>query len=514
MNQIGFIIVVIIAVFVLAGCGILVFRRQQEGARLEPEGVAWLSLMVAEYRVLRCRCPCQPAVPAAGVAVEPGNNVGGVPIPADADLTCLFSICDEIAARLNPDSHNSSSRLKTRDLSDFELTLQAIQARCAPEDLRRKLPSLRQRYLDAVGDSVYAAYVASSPPNVGTASDAEILADCNQLLSELVRSTYAVSGLESLKTELTMTLLGATLIICILAIATCYWFISYGGSTLAQIPDLLATARLAKTLCVALGFGALGGAVSVLRRMKGAASDEPSLTSISQLRSGRWDVYLAPISGAIFAALLFWITESGLVSGTVFPQYLSIAGQPKNPDGTPQPKQPGSQPLPNSSEKTGSNQDDVWLSTATIGSLGPKHLADFGKLVVWSFAAGFVERVVPNVINRLVDNVQNAAPKPVAPALPPPVTLASIAIAPTSIPCNTKAVGTVTLMGNAPADITVNLTSEPGLTVPLSVTVPAGKSTAQFGVTAGDAAVSNITITATAGITRKTAVVQVVAQGA
>jgi WD40 repeat protein len=94
-----------------------------------------------------------------------------------------------------------------------------------------------------------------------------------------------------------------------------------------------------------------------------------------------------------------------------------------------------------------------------------------------------------------------------APLTIAPMSLASVKVTPSSVKGGQLPIGTVTLTGIAPAGgIVVNLSSSsPYATVPLSVTVAAGKSSATFGMST-KAVKSNtqVTITATAGTTRKT----------
>ena len=95
--------------------------------------------------------------------------------------------------------------------------------------------------------------------------------------------------------------------------------------------------------------------------------------------NGKFTLYLAPISGAIFALFLYFAFLGELLAGGVFPK---IFVRPSR------------------------GRKDV-MSVPTSGALlWDKELA---KLLIWSFIAGFAERFVPDTIGRLVDRGREAA---------------------------------------------------------------------------------------------------------
>jgi hypothetical protein len=93
---------------------------------------------------------------------------------------------------------------------------------------------------------------------------------------------------------------------------------------------------------------------------------DPILT-IFELQSGQFSLYLAPLTGAMFALVIFLTFLGQLVSGTVFPE---IKGD-------------------------------------LTAALHP-YSANYGKLLVWSFIVGFAERFVPDTLNSLMARGQKA----------------------------------------------------------------------------------------------------------
>lgn len=121
--------------------------------------------------------------------------------------------------------------------------------------------------------------------------------------------------------------------------------------------------------CMVFAAGATGGLLSLQRRLQSLPSYGESLSDLVEL-SGRMTVRFTPIIGGVFAIVLFLVFASGLASGALFPT------------------------LP---PKT--NVSDF---TAFIEHLQPENTLDWGKLLVWSFIAGFAERFVPDTLDRLI----------------------------------------------------------------------------------------------------------------
>ena len=115
---------------------------------------------------------------------------------------------------------------------------------------------------------------------------------------------------------------------------------------------------LAIASCAAL-FGALGVMVSLTLRRK---VDE----RIFGLRTSKI-LLLVYGSGAIFAILMLALFIGGFVQGNLFPSF---------------------------------SNNTTWLTLNF-------RVSDWGKLVIWSFVAGFSERIMPNLFDRLVEHFQS-----------------------------------------------------------------------------------------------------------
>lgn len=116
-------------------------------------------------------------------------------------------------------------------------------------------------------------------------------------------------------------------------------------------------------------FGIIGGFVSIQQRVKNVSDEE------LKLLCGSWfQILLVPIFGGIFALVLYTIFIGGIITGAMFPEFQ----------------------LPLTPE----NGVDAAFFRQLLTETYPKSGEDLGKFIFWSFAAGFSERLVPQIITK------------------------------------------------------------------------------------------------------------------
>ena len=126
---------------------------------------------------------------------------------------------------------------------------------------------------------------------------------------------------------------------------------------------------------LAIFAGSIGGFISTMQRIQKVPTNGNPVSNIYALDRGWISVYLAPVSGAIFAVLLLLIFIAGLIgNGAMTPVYDS--------------------PLATSTQP-------VDVSSFILNST-PHDGVDFAKVLIWCFIAGFAERFVPDTIDRIV----------------------------------------------------------------------------------------------------------------
>jgi hypothetical protein len=330
------------------------------------------------------------------------------------------------------------------DIYTFDLALVNIRP---PQSLIRKAYDARARYRNIAGQKEYDEYLASKPPDLSQVpfqAEQELRADIKYLLSKFYLYYSILPVREGLRDQMTMraVLITSGVVIVIgLAIAENVAG-SFGKGLLAAINPY--SVVLVTVLTVALA-GIIGGCVSMLQRIQSAPGEGDALFNMAALTNGRWGIILSPLYGGIFASLLFVLFAAGVLQGSVFPKINTPIGPSAqaspppgpNPSATPTPTPipptatrganrsagaapanvPGTQgpstgaASPTQTPTPTPTPTPAGLAPIEIGILqikdflrdtGPRDGLSYSLLIIWSFLAGFLERLVPDTLNRLV----------------------------------------------------------------------------------------------------------------
>lgn len=146
-------------------------------------------------------------------------------------------------------------------------------------------------------------------------------------------------------------------------------------------PQFLRTARQTVVTgfsvpALVMGSGAIGGFVSLQRRLKNL-----TVADLELLSSSRVYIWLAPLVGGVLALLLYILFLSGLIRGDLFPAF--------------------------EADNDLKNIKGILSLPAQYASNG---YADYAKLLFWSFVAGFSENFVTNIIGRFEGDAVNTVP--------------------------------------------------------------------------------------------------------
>lgn len=247
-------------------------------------------------------------------------------------------------------------------------------------DLRATTVRWRERYRDVVGDTRFAFYMQSGPPDPKTAQPTDLRADIRALAARIHYLLATVAARETMRNRLSL-LLGVVMI----AVA----FIAFGTAVVWQhgLPSLDVDCLLGKHGCkllqpsqfVAIA-GLFGGFVSVQQRLQSGGYVDPFFKRIEMSSGWASVVLIAPLMGSIFAIVLFEIFMSGAISGEAFPHFV--------PD----------------------HLSDSTFRGFMEGGM-PSSAQEWAKLGVWGFVAGFAERLVPDTLTRL-SNIRNFVAEP------------------------------------------------------------------------------------------------------
>ena len=277
------------------------------------------------------------------------------------------------------------------DIYSFDLTL--VQARPL-ENLIRKAYDARAKYRSIAGQKEYDEYVASKPPNLpeihidpnADPPQPEVIieralrADLEYLLSKVYLYYAILPVRERLRDWLThravLITLGAVVVIGILIFLNVLLNLivteEFRSAVLAPVKpeDRYAVSHmlvvvitvfsemsvvLVTVFTVALA-GIVGGCVSMLQRIQSAPSEGDALFNLAALTNGWKGIFLSPLYGGIFAALLFVLFAAGLLEGSAFPKIntprrtygpaVSVSLPAPSPSPSPSPAQ---SPSPNAS---------------------------------------------------------------------------------------------------------------------------------------------------------------------
>ncbi len=277
----------------------------------------------------------------------------------------------------------NNEKLNRSNLLELEQTLLSLQP---AGTLLQRAPILRLSYRDVVGERQYSVYkpVDVSSPSLSDDSVKRILLpDLKNLVSGIHWRYILLPFLDEVQTSLARRVLWgilvSTLIWAFVLLAVCQW------SSPKPFLAMLATVGYA---------GVVGGFISALRRVQSVPAGIDSLLTIQALKNAKFYLWLSPLLGAVFAIVLLLIFLGGLVGGTVFPEFSPLKSAPIGPPG----------------------KIADWYFWA---NLYPTGSPDYAKLFLWSFIAGFAERLVPDILDRLIERGQNAVAASSAAGGPP-----------------------------------------------------------------------------------------------
>jgi hypothetical protein len=284
------------------------------------------------------------------------------------EFKSLKDICaDQKAKVLAQELVDRAENGDTMTWGDAYMLDTAIAQMLPKEYLHQRAWCLEVKYKDAVGNAdAYDEFMKRESAHLVNEGDDHLRARVHNLIRELYRLYTVISCRGDMREALSgsaLTILAYVFGVMAIVLVSDYFFRSI------HYVDVWITVFAA---------GATGGLISLQRKLQSLPSYGESLSDLVEL-SGRMTGRFTPIIGGVFAIVLFLIFASGLASGTLFPAF---------------------QPNENVSDfKT------------FIEHLQPANSLDWGKLLVWSFIAGFAERFVPDTLDRLITRSEQSKNK-------------------------------------------------------------------------------------------------------
>ena len=368
-------------------------------------------------------------------------------------------------------SKRENVTLSWNDVYLFELNL----AKFLPVDrLRSRIVTLRYDYRSIAGQKEFDDYMASKPRELLTPPDPTHPPDQNVDFDNLLREDlkdllgriylqYAILPVREARLKHNTWIAAGLCAIFLVGLLVFVAFF-YARESSGRIASL--------SIFVVVVAGAMGGFVSALQRIQSSSRDGDSIYNLSLLFNGSYAVFVAPITGAIFALLLFMMFTGKILEGRFFPVMYTPPPQTEQATAPPSTtlnsfQSPSISPSPISSVSpqvspevglerskrppisTASVITSPQISSPSPGISGgiaahsptrpsptpiavatPKPVAqastriqdflsqsgpsggdNYALLVIWCFIAGFAERFVPDALDRLISGKETTSGK-------------------------------------------------------------------------------------------------------
>jgi hypothetical protein len=288
-------------------------------------------------------------------------------------LVAVYVTLNSTDARIDAVITKSSERPDDLTWGDIFLLENIIFSLQPQEVVERSAWIVRERFREITSSSIYDKYIASNvPTDASTPASLSLLkGDLTHILDALHWYYSMIPMRERLRKSLTVRCI-ALILLCAVALGgILVWCGLHNADFLAMLS------------CV-LYAGIVGGFVSSQRRMQHIPSVGDPLISVFGLDNAGYYLWLSPLLGAIFAVILTLMFVAGLLKGTLFPDFFIP------PRGT-------LRGLP--------------FFHFTWNTL-PTSSAEYAKLLVWAFLAGFAERLVPDSLDRLTSKIDPGDQRP------------------------------------------------------------------------------------------------------
>lgn len=266
--------------------------------------------------------------------------------------------------QLGQDILRKYSKLKSAGGTAQEMLCDAIMLQrvlihfLPPDLLKLKAESIKRKFVTLVGQESYDQFF----PHENTTQTVELndlRADLDFILSETM-SVYLMTPLRPMAR-------GRLLAYCLrpfLLITSLMLILSCILAIIEQRFDQMAALAWVPV------FGAMGAMISLQQRVENLPSRGDIIRNVIALESSKSTLWTTSIAGAIFGVILNLIFAAKIIEGNLFPSFQFIVDE--------------------SSSGSGLNA-----------------LSDASKMLIWSFIAGFAERLVPDTITRLTQVLQS-----------------------------------------------------------------------------------------------------------
>ena len=285
------------------------------------------------------------------------------------------------------------------DLEDWLIVLRPDPS------LKQWVNSLRDEYADVFGADEYQKIFPSLVSQVSTASNVDLQAEARRLQEELHWQSAIQPWAQRKRLSLMVQVL--TTMGIVLAFLLTVWILGHFCPFIAKL----------KFVSVLFLMGALGAGISAIQRIQSADLATSRAIANTRYNAISLGVAIAPLQGAIFAMILTILLLTGVAGpGAVVPQ-MTLQGTESTAA-----VNPNVLSVAGTNDTLAVQMDATNLTAITnlVTSQAPskesKFKVEFFNLSLWfetgkdlailmicAFLAGFIERLVPDMLSRLAD---------------------------------------------------------------------------------------------------------------
>jgi hypothetical protein len=239
------------------------------------------------------------------------------------------------------------------------------------EYLHQRAWCLEARYRDAVGKAdAYDAFMKLEAKHLVEETEEHLRARVHNMIRELYRLYTVIACREEMREKISHDA-RRTLLWIVAIVAIGVLFLRWLARARLDLECWTWSAGLGvlDLWFLVFGTGATGSLISMQRRLQSLPNHGESLSDLVEM-SGSRTLMFTPFVGGVFAVALLMIFCSGMLKEDIFPAF------------------------------TPSKEGSHFIEFAT--NLIPKNTEQWGKILVWSFIAGFAERFVPDTLDRLI----------------------------------------------------------------------------------------------------------------
>jgi hypothetical protein len=166
-----------------------------------------------------------------------------------------------------------------------------------------------------------------------------------------------------------------------------YWhlalagLIAFGALTISVVLSITGWFDYENIMPVVIFAGAVGAVVNNYYRLAKLSEADKATAARLQGSVLTMQVYVSMLIAGILALVMYGLCMTGLLAGQLFPQFRGI-------------------------------ELDYDRMSNFLTGVKPMTNIDTGKVLIWSFIAGFSEKLIPNVLDRLASQAEALRGKP------------------------------------------------------------------------------------------------------